>query len=331
MKIKIRVRGEEKKSSFYDYARDGVTQSLLSIFLECRRKAEMVLEGWTPRGTPLAMTHGTVGHGVLQLVYEDNRLGKLKGAPSTSYLNKVVGKVEKMWLEENKKPTKQMLQDLELSLMYAQAVLPSYFDFWKDDFKKLTWEKVEGAFKLPFQLSDGRKTFIRGKMDGVFKRNGLWLFETKFKSMINEGDIAEALPLDMQVLMYLQALKEIYDHNPSGVLYNVVRRPGLQLKKSESLSAFSKRVSKDVEKRPEWYFYRFEVAITKSDLEKWATCFKGLMKDFMDWRDGKVSTYPRSGACHSKYGRCWGLTPCVTGSYDTLVKREKVFNELEET
>lgn len=318
------------KPQFYNYTRDGITQSLLGTWLECRQKARYYLQGWTPKGTPLAITNGTIGHGVLQFAYDDYRVGKLKGVPSRQYVHKIITKVEDIWRVENPKPSKQMLQDAEMSALFASVILPIYFDYWKNDFKKLEWEKVEGAFKVPYKTEDGRKTFIRGKMDGVFKRKGLWLFESKFKGMINEGDIVDTLSLDLQVYVYLWVLRRLYKMIPSGVLYNVVRRPGLKLGKAESMIAFGKRVEKDVLKRPEWYFYRFEVATSRKDLDQWAEEFEGLIVDFLDWWDGKVAHYKNSNSCVSKYGRCWGLTPCVSQDYFNLTKRKMVFRELED-
>jgi hypothetical protein len=328
--MKTELNGKESGTKFYDYRRDGITQSLLTRFLECRQKAAYDLEGWTPRTTPASMTQGTIGHGVLQLVYEAHRTGELKGVPDEVYIKKTIKLVEEVWKKENPKVSKQMAQDLEMASLLVGAVLPEYFKFWKDDFKTIKWEKLEGSFKVPYSVKDGRKTFLKGKMDGVFKRKGLWLFESKFKGMINEGDIIDTLAIDLQVLLYLSVLRILHKQTPEGVLYNVVRRPGLKLGKAESLVKFAKRVREDVVGRPEWYFYRFEVSTSKKELEKWGVQLEGLVKDFMDWRDGKVATYNNPNSCVSKYGRCWGLTPCVSGDFFSLQKRKTVFRELEE-
>jgi hypothetical protein len=167
-------------------------------------------------------------------------------------------------------------------------------------------------------------------MDGVFERTGLWLFESKFKSMINEGDLLDTLSLDIQVMLYLWALSKKYDKTPSGVLYNVVRRPGLKISQKESMPQFAKRVEKDILKRPDWYFYRFEVAIDRQDLQRWEAEFMAMLTEFMDWCDGKAGHYKNTNSCITKYGRCWGLTPCAEGAFHTLAKRKTVFRELED-
>lgn len=319
------------KPVFYDPKRDGISQSVLGKWLCCRQLSRWDLTGWSPKGVSLAMTNGTIGHAVLQYVYEGQRKKEIGAVPSSQRLKNIIKLVEKIWLKENPRANKDMLQDLEFALLNAEVVLPIYFDYWKDDHKKILWEKLEGEFKIPYQTKDGRSTFIRGKMDGVFKRNGLWLFETKFKSMINDEDILDTLSIDLQVCLYIWALEKGYKLCPSGVLYNVVRRPGLKIGASESLPAFGQRIAKDISKRPEFYFFRFEVATEKSDIAKWLLEFEPMVVDFLNWWEGKVGHYKNTpNSCITKYGRCRFLNACVNGDMHSLQKREKVFSELEE-
>ncbi len=315
---------------FYDPERDGVSQSLLGMFLECRQKARLNLLGWTPKGTPFAMTNGTIGHACLQYTYEGQRNKKIGKQPTPQQFKLVFKQVEDLWRKENPSPTKRLLEDLEMALMFAEITMPIYFDYWKNDFTSLAWEKLEGQFRIPYKTADGRKTFVRGKMDGVFKRNGIWLFESKFKGLINEADILDTLSIDLQVMLYLWALGKGYKIAPSGVLYNVVRRPGLKINKKETLAQFGVRVKKDIEKRPDWYFYRFEVKTEKQDIARWSLEFEDLLVDFLKWWAGEVGHYKNSHSCISKYGRCQFLAVCSENQYYNLVKRKHVFNELAE-
>jgi len=315
---------------FYSYERDGITQGLIGMWLECRQKAKYFIQGYSGKGSSFALTNGTIGHGVLQYVYDGYRTGKIKTIPTRLEVKKYTAVVEKIFMKENPRASKRTLEDLDLALMYAEALMPLYFQRWKDDFKKYQWLKVESAFKLPFTTSDGRKTFIRGKMDGAFKSNGNWLFESKFKSIINDNDLVDTLGFDTQCMVYLWALMTGYKLNPQGVLYNVVRRPGLKIKKGEALVQFSKRVQEDIEARPEWYFYRYEIFIDKDDIKKWTTTLDAMVMEFMDWCDGTAATYRNTGACVTKYGRCWGLTTCADGNFHTMEKRPTVFRELAE-
>ena len=315
---------------FYSPERDGVSQSLLGKWMACRQIARLDLQGWSSKTTPAAMLQGTIGHAVLQHVYEGQRKKEIGEIPSTEQFSKILKLVEKMWRAENPRISSTTAQDLEMALLLMRVTLPLYFEYWRKDDKKLIWEKLEGEFKIPFSLKDGRKTFIRGKMDGVFKRSGLWLFETKFKGMINEGDILSTLNIDLQVMLYLWALSKVHKVSPSGVLYNVVRRPGLKLGKKETLPQLGKRIEKDIHKRPEFYFFRFEVAMDKDDIKKWEFEFEQMVADFLDWWSGKSGHYKNTGNCITKYGRCQFLQVCSAGQYFNLVKRKRVFKELDE-
>lgn len=326
----IKLKMKKKSFAFYDYERDGITQGLLAMWLECRQKARWFLQGYARKGTSLALTYGSVGHGVLEHAYENFRLGKNSGAPKKAQMKKYLSLVEKQWKLENIRPNKYAIQDLEISLTFADVILPVYFEYWAEDFKKKNWQKIEGKFKIPYVLKDGRKTFLRGMMDGAYKTVGLWLFESKFKSVINEVDIVDTLPLDLQVRIYLRALWKTNLKIPSGVLYNVVRRFGLRQKQDESLTKFAARCAEDLKKRPEHYFYRFEVAAVKKDMLEFEVELEAMIKDFCDWWDGVGGHYKNPGACIGKYGRCWALDACSSGNLYGLTKRKCVFRELED-
>lgn len=326
--VKVKVKKKSKK--FYDYTRDGITQGLLITWMECREKARWFLKGYSSKYTSLALTYGSIGHGVLERAYENFRAGKCSGIPSTRQVRKYLGQTEKIWKLENPNPSKFMLQDLETSLAFAEVILPVYFEYWAEDFKKKNWQKIEGTFKVSYELNDGRKTFLRGMIDGMFKTRSMWLFESKFKSIINEADIIDTLPLDLQVMLYLWALLQKYKSTPAGVLYNIVRRFNLRQGKNETLKQFSKRCAQDVKSRPEWYFYRFEVAITKEDLARFDAELHEMVREFCDWCDGQTGHYKNPHSCITKYGRCWALEACSNGDMYKVRKRKVVFRELED-
>lgn len=325
MKIKLK-----KKKVFYNIEKHGVTQSLLSMFLECREKARLYLKGWDSKYHKLGMTYGTVGHGVLELAYTDIMKNKKKVPPSKKEVLRYVKQVEKQWYKENIKPDKSGIEMLEYSLALAETTLPVYFDFWKKDIQEIKWAGLEQSFALPYELPDGRKTVIRGKKDGEFFNKGLWLFENKFKSIISEGDLVDTLSFETQVLLYIWALKEIYKEMPQGVVYNIIRRTCLRQGKAESLSKFAKRVALDIEKRPDFYFIRFEVAIEPYELQEFEIRLRGIITDFYDWWTGQVPHYRNTYQCLGKYGRCLHLPVCNAGDFSALKKRKAVFKELED-
>jgi hypothetical protein len=77
-----------------------------------------------------------------------------------------VKRIEKQWVGENPQASKKALEYLEMSLLIAEATMPLYFQYWSKDIKGMKWKSLEGEFKVPFKLKDGRETFLRGKRDG---------------------------------------------------------------------------------------------------------------------------------------------------------------------
>lgn len=325
MKIKIK-----KKKIFYDIEKHGITQSLLSMFLECRKKARYYLEGWDSIYHKLALTEGSVGHAVLQFAYEDIMTGKLKTIPSKQKVLAYTKRVEEQWLAENKRADKTALNHLEYSLATMETTLPIYFDFYRKDLKEIRWLGLEEKFCIPYKLKDGRKTVLRGKKDGEFENNGLWLFETKFKSQINIPNLVDILTIDMQVFFYLRALKQLRKKTPEGVLYNIVRRTSLYQRKDENLYSFSKRLKQDIEQRPDFYFYRIPSSVTSFDLKKFEVELEGLLTDFINWWQGISACYKNTNNCIGKYGKCEFLPCCSNNNFSGFKKRKAVFKELED-
>jgi len=328
---------KEVPARFYDPERDGVTFSLLTTFKGCRERARLFLNGWTSRKNSLGQVFGGLCHGICQRMYEDVREGRLTSLPSPQYIKDVCRKVERIWKEENPRADAESLQYLEFSMILLEALMPEYFRYWQKDFK-LLWERIESEFKVRFKVErpDGRlmKTFIRGKMDGSYKRTTAgrpWLLETKTKSNLGErgeSDIADILPHELQVNIYLLNLWWLEKVLPEGLLYNIIRRPGLRQKKTESVVKFARRVAEDVRKRPEWYFIRMQMRVTKKDLERNELELRDLVSDFMLWWNGLAGHYKNSDACQNKYGTCAMLPICARGDYTGFYKREKVFREL---
>jgi hypothetical protein len=333
MKIKKKI-----VKAFYDMERDGITQSMISMWLTCREKARLYIQGWDSKYHSPALTYGTIGHSALELAYLDMQAGKLKAPPTKSETRRYILQTEKRWHAENVKPNVEALQYLETSLALMEVTLPRYFDYWKQDFKQIEWVSLEKKFKvyMTLQLKNPNRLFaipVRGKRDGELRLGkGLWLFETKFKSMINEGDLVETLSFETQVLLYIWALwmendkKEI----PKGVRYNIVRRTALRQGANESTATFAKRVAADMDKRLDFYFLRMESAITLPELVKFETELKGIVQDMYEWHKGILPHYKNTYSCLGKYGKCSMLGACSRDDYSALVKRKTMFKELED-
>lgn len=342
MKVKVTkptkiVPMNEVAAPFYSPERDGVTFTLLTTFKGCKEKARLVLKGWTSRRSSLGQVFGGLTHGVNQRIYQDVRDGKLNELPSVGYITTVCREVEGIWKVENPRADTETLAHLEYSMILLEALMPMYFKYWKKDFK-LFWERVEAEFKWPVVIehptAKATKTFIRGKIDGSFgqKKGGPpWLFETKTRAYLGErgeSDLADVLPHELQVNIYLLYLRWVDKRMPGGLLYNIIRRPGLSRKKQESQLEFAKRLAADIFKRPEFYFIRMRMDVSAQDLDVNEMELHDLASDFLMWWNGLAGHYKNSDHCITKYGTCGFLGVCARKDFTGLYKRKTVFREL---
>lgn len=324
----------KSNKEFYSMTGDGVTQSLLSMFLTCRQLARLYLQGWKSKYHREGLTYGAIGHKALELAYLDLQVGSLKAPPTVKESRKYASIIEKTWREENPRADAISRGMMEEALAVTEYMLPLYFDYWRDDFKKKKWISLEQQFEMPMTINtqDGKVVIpLRGKKDGTFEASkGVWLFETKFKSMVNEGDLMETLSFETQVMLYLLQTWKQDNAVPKGVLYNIVRRGLMKRRVKEDVVQYAKRVGKDMETRPDHYFIRIESPNEKKDLVVFKGELEGLLSDMYNWWKGYVPHYKNTYQCVSKFGKCQFLAVCSRGDFNSVVKRAKVFEELGE-
>lgn len=322
--------------SFYDMRRDGITQGLISLWLSCRQKAKLYLQGWDSKYHKETLIDGNIGHGVLELAYTEIKEKRLKATPSSRQTRNYVDLVEKKWYAENPKPAADARVMVEKACAVMEVLLPLYFDYWHDDFKKKEWVSLEQKFSMPLHIvkKNGvvERVPMRGKKDGTFRSSkGIWLFETKLKAQISEESIAETLGFETQTMLYLlQTWGGADKPLPRGCLYNIVRRASLRQKVKENIPAFAKRVKKDIEDRPDFYFVRLESPTTLRDLKSFKAELTDLVQDMWNWWHGDGYHYKNTYSCIGKYGKCLFLPVCARADYSSLAKRKVVFKELED-
>lgn len=310
----------------YDVYAHGITTSLLQAWLDCPIRARLQTELWTPLAMSVPLMFGTIFHKVLEWIY--NRFRKTGTAPNTgSILMRLERVVEEHRKERETKAqwTNKAAQALEFIHAQLKAILPWYVVFWKDDFAKKKFVKVEGKFAewfcgIPF----------RGMMDGAFLLNGKpWLLETKTKSRIDEASLLATLTLDLQINVYIYFLERILKKKPEGVLYNVVRRPGLKHLDSETLPQHTMRLAEDIKKRPEYYFMRFEVLLDWHHIQHFQNELTGMVSRYLDWARSRMPGWRFGNPCETKYGLCKFVPICHDDNYQPFFKRQAVFEELE--
>ena len=331
--------------TLYDPKRDGVTFSLLTAFKNCREKTKNILEGWTSDKTTMAVTFGNMTHELLRRTYRDHKNGVFTGKPPRRYIAQQIDDLEALWRQENPRADTEDLEHLEMTILLMQAVMPLYFQHWTYDFR-LRWDRLESEFRVPVSVKafinrfgepkhwpgGPYPSFKRGKMDGSYRGTSdrLRLFETKTRGRIDGDTTSQILPFEMQVNIYMGALVALDREYPSGVLYNIIRRPQLRLKKKETLAQFADRVVADIRARPDWYFVRLQMNVSKKEVNAAMRDIEGVMADFLAWWNGDAPHYRNSDHCEGKYGTCPFLKKCSSNDTTGLYVREKVFRELDE-
>ena len=329
------MKARRKERLYYDPFRDGVTQGILSKWLTCRERAKLWAQGWSSGGSSPAMIWGSVFHEYLHILC-DARKNDPEFRPASDFVASAVGDAINAvefrfpasdgWDVDAAEKREIMLGEIEiLGLFYPKV--------WSEDFDGSTeWVALENKFRVPLDVGLDRPVPIRGMFDGVLRRGAkkkaLWLLETKTKSQVKR-DILDTLSLDLQVSVYLWALWKVQGVKPRGVVYNVVRRPGLRRgKKDVTVMDFLARVAQDVSDRTDHYYQRFEAAISASEMNEFEAMFRCMVREFVEWWRGVTGTYRNGSACSSPWS-CTYLAACGADDFSGLEKRDHVFPELE--
>jgi hypothetical protein len=133
---------------------------------------------------------------------------------------------------------------------------------------------------------------------------------------------------DAQNLFYLQNTIEGDKLIMAGVLYNLIRRPGLKQGKDETWPSFLTRVRKDVNDRPDHYFMRFELSYPVEVLTWYRKELAWQLNEFGLWQQGKIHTLHNQKACRRK-GSCSFLRACAQRTMAGYTRRDKMFPELD--
>lgn len=318
-----------RRRAGYSPYRDGITQSVLGKLMGCPVRAGWYLRGFSGRRFPAATTWGNITHDALELL-----------STHTEQPNE--------WL------VRELVERLAHELMDAQATfwrpadvtnfhamvpalivtIQEYIAHWWDTDAEYTWEELEGEFDNGYTMAGGkyagRTVRLKGKRDGVLldKLGKRWLFETKTRGEVNPGNLVMTLQRDLQVNWYLFAL--LLEETPAvGVVYNVVKRTRLRLKKTESVGEYEARVRVQLREKPDEFFVRYRVTLPRLLLSAFGIAVEeNIIPELLDWYHGGMNGHVFGRPCVDKYGPCEYIAACHDDDRSELKKRNTVFPEL---
>lgn len=280
---------------------DGITQSLLSLFLVCRERFRLrVVEGLRVKeGFNHRLEYGNMHH-----LCEETHL-------QNGNWKEDLSKHASCLCHQYKFQQEEVLKWYNVCLVQ----FPLYLAYWKRNKSKIIYKPLlqEETFRVPYKLPDGRVVQLRGKWDSVDlvergKDKGIWLKENKTKGEVKEEQIKRQLTFDLQTMLYLVVLKKAtgleeygqlaYGDKVRGVRYCVVRRPlsggkgsirphkATKNKAAETGAEYYARLGGIIEENADDYFMRWTVEITAADIEKFEKEFlRPALMELCEWWD----------------------------------------------
>lgn len=286
---------------------DGITFSMLSTFLVCKERFRIkYLEGLKP----IEKFSSSVEYGHMWHVCEENNV------PGKNWKDSLLAFTKSLL---KKYPTQA--EEVHKWYKVCEMQFVVYLDWWKrhEDMKNRKHVVQEYVFCVPYALPNGREVLLRGMWDSVdlVKENGkygIYIQENKTKGKVVESQLSQQLRMDLQTMIYVIALSNAIalskSHFPTelkapinGVRYNVVRRPLSGGKGSivrhkptkknpngESTDSFYDRLLNIIESNPSDFFTRFNVVITKGDIDKFKAVFlEPVLMNICNWYDAVTS------------------------------------------
>lgn len=318
---------------YYDLVNDGVTQSMIATILACPAKAKWryreLLASPPSRGVG-ALDFGDLFHRALDQLHQRAQAQSIElvDQMADDCINKV--KADDLALIRSSVSDLDAEQDLEIRTGMARAVMHEYVKQYPTDFDPNFWVAIEEQFQASYQY-DQTPIKVLGKYDGVVRAadGKLWLLETKTRANPYDEVTLDKLEYDLQVNLYWWSMLQKYGEMPGGVLYNIIKRPQLRLKKSETVAEYVGRIRDDIKASPDSYYVRFSHPLDQDAFTKWCTNDLSLMMEVVyNWAT-TAEPYRNPGSCMTYNRPCSYVKTCAHGLTQHLIKKDRAHSELE--
>ena len=306
------------KGEAYDPFKHGVSVSALSMWLTCREAARLkYVCGVKPKIESKAFLAGGTMASLHEQYYKALTSGATYATPVEA-AEAALAHSEQILADAIAAGKQSAMDEIEAQLSHAEVLLPRYIAHWWDEDTSVEWTDAEREFSVPVP---GTGTSLYGFMDGNFNRRGKpWIFESKYKARWSENFIT-ALPQDLQVNGYIFAERES-GRDPAGCCYNLTRKPQIRQKAKESRKEFLDRLAEDIDSRPDFYFERVDISLTKKEKDFASDRITYLVRNFLEWWQlakqnsaaiGSKDMGMNTGQCDGKYGYCQYMPLCSGG------------------
>lgn len=201
-----------------------------------------------------------------------------------------------------------------------------------EDFIVLELEKqFEAKIRNPRTNRLSKRFRMKGKVDGIVEAQGSGrVLEHKTTSVFG-GTYLERLWADFQTMLYSYYLY-LDGYKITGVIYNIAQKPGIRLKKTETLEEYGERLI-EVYKNPDM-FHREELVFDYRDFRRLTIDVWDILQNIL-WCE-KNGTWPHNtGSCFKWNSACAFYDICKSNDNPLVVEndyrvREDVNPELKE-
>ena len=301
----------------------GISQSLINQGLFCPYAFLFDLNRISSYEKDKKTLFGNIGHDILTSMYSVYH--EKDTYPSPESVQPFVESAVDSYKEEF---LKLSFTQEEQDLIYYKllALMENYVVIYKEDFKNSNYPLVEQEYKIKVF----GQYWVKGKVDVI--KNEYIMIEHKFKGMIPQPEVFfKQLKFEFQsqfyIMLYEQATKKIINT----VLYNIVRNPQSKpTKKDGNIQTYYKRLKKDIEKKPEYFFIRFSIEFSKKKKQEFrAEVLKKLLY-IEKMQSMRSRIFKKQGGCITGY-TCSFLDLCAEEKMESSLYyiRDKISPELE--
>lgn len=297
-----------------------VTHSMISCFMECRKKFEYrYIRGIAPVEKKAALSFGSAAHEVLEHYFY--ALSDADWA-TEEFMNDIRVEIE-LARTGNELSIEDGLKLEALMLKYAET-------YMIDDVKTLDVVATEREFRTPLRSTAGRRSRmfdLAGKADGLVRNKAdgrLYILEHKTASSVDDGYLGR-IEIDWQVALYARALSYELGEPVVGVVYDILVKPLIRMRQGEDDAEFEARraasktgnIKRKVAETNEEFIERLNETIGDANFIRQVVMFDEVLTNEFEHEIFEVSKdignckcfYKNTGSCN-KFGVCPYMDLC---------------------
>ena len=282
-----------------------LSYSKITDFNKCKRFYKYrYLDQLIPKKTKSALHFGSIFHEAVEDLYKGKCIETIQ-----EKIKQTIDAIDKSFFEQRD------CDDLE----WASVVLQSAISAWKKRFynedikQKIKIVELEQKHsKMPVKNPlTGRKSKFRFSFisDMLIRINGkLWLVEYKTASQVGNSYI-DRLDIDSQISSYLVFLEEKYKEPINGVIYRILKKPSIRLRKSETKNSFYERLNALFKNETDNYLIEYRFSRTSEELSEFKLdLFEQAL--YLDQCE-KKKMFPRNTSSCMQFGMCSYFQLCT--------------------